>query len=61
MADDRDKPSNRHRPGTEPPPPPSDEDVARVARALGVPLFHWSDTVDGDAVKSDELPQPEVE
>ena len=59
MADDRDKLSNRPEP--ELPPPPSDEDVARVARALGAPLFHWSDTASGDAGKSDEPPRPEVE
>lgn len=59
MADDRERLSNGR--GTELPPPPSDEDVARVARALGAPLFHWSDTANGDAVKSDEPPRPDAE
>ena len=57
MADDREKLSN----GPDLPPPPSDELVARVARALGAPIFNWRETADSDAAKSDEARQAEVE
>ena len=58
MADDRDKWSIGR---SELPPPPSDEYVARVARALGAPPFKWNDAPTGDEPKSDETAQAAVE
>ena len=57
MADDRETMS------TDPdlPPPPSDEEVARIARALGAPMFNWRETANGGAAKSDEPARAEVE
>ncbi len=44
-------PDDALRPGAELPPPPSDEEVARVAAALGAPI----------PAKSDEKPPAQVE